>query len=514
MQASFSRIILENLQTRPAKSTAWEAGWNQADEADVVEAIAELRRQLGSRSLPPNLEGWPLFFQMLFGWLKRDAGRMPLRSPLRESVVGLYRDLGGACPVRYQLMVLLAVSGQVSDLQPLASLVRDDPPDNHDAAAAPFVPLMHPASQAACMFPLLADCLESPSLAAPVLDLANYLFRSGIVPNHPLKAESGRLVALLRGLTARLESLGLDSGPTAEPRRSAAFGLMTLIALADALALIGSPEAIGPLTDALELRHRRIRVEVAAALARLGEETGKQVLLACAAEPVTRLRAIRYARELSCDQELPQAFVTDVSIAEAELVSYLAQAHVMGVPPSECELLDRRTLNWPGYEEPRDCYLFRFTYRATQGGESMSYANLGIAGPLAHAFFADLMHLDLDDVYAAFAGWQAEHAEIWQQDFSSLSPVTPPYRMLLHRVDEMGYVDIDPIIAGHFFGDPVLVGVAVSSDGQTGAFVVDPFDLDWFPQPTGRRPLTAEDVFCIYKGRRLLRQFNSLDFPT
>ena len=37
-----------------------------------------------------------------------------------------------------------------------------------------------------------------------------------------------------------------------------------------------------------------------------------------------------------------------------------------------------------------------------------------MAGPLVHAFEADLTKLDQFDAYAAFAGWQAEHPDIYE----------------------------------------------------------------------------------------------------
>ena len=438
MEVTLSRRLLECVARHPSELHTLGRPLLQADEADLAAAIGELDQQLQTGGLSADANWWPDFFEMLHSWLQAAAERLPLGPTVRESIVRLYRSLGNRCSDRYQLLVLLAVSGAIGDLQQLTVLLREDPPQDGDALAAPFVPLLHERSQAACMFPAITACVDNPYLAAPILDLANYLTRTGIVVEHPLKSASSRLIALLRGLTGRLESLAEDSEPTAEQRRAAALGLMTVVALADALALIGAAESIVALKHAMELPHRRIRVEVAAAPARLEDEAGKQALLACAREPVSRLRAIRYAQELGCDHELEETFQSDVAIAEAELVSYLSQIDVMGIPPTECRLLDHRTLYWPGYEEPRDCYLFQFTYHATRGNESLSYSNVGIAGPLAHAFAADLLSLDLDDIYAAYAGWQAEHAEIRQQPYEALPPGAQPFQSLLDRARQTG----------------------------------------------------------------------------
>ncbi len=508
METSISQKLLECLIHRPAQLDRLGELFLEADEAEVVATVNGICRQIGMSQLSADAPWWPGFFGLLHRWLNRRAGRLPLDSSLRESMVALYSRLGERCRDRYQLLVLLAISGRVDDLQPLTVLLREDAPQDHDAAAAPFVPLLHGQSQAACMFPVMKVCLDSPSLAAPVLDLANYLTREGIVAEHPLKSDAPRLISLLRGLTQRLEALAQSSEQTADQRSAVGLGMMTVVALADTLALIGASDAIVPLSHALQLPHRRIRVEMAAALARLGDEAGTQALLDCVAEPVSRLRAIRYARELGLDDEIDEAFQSDVAMAEAELASYLSQPEVMGVPPAECRLLDRRRLYWPGYEEPRDCFLFQFTYRAVRGSETLRYTNVGIAGPLAHAFAADLRNFDLEDVYAAFAGWHAEHPEIQHQAYESLPPDRQPFGLLRDRAKQMLDGNIRPSIAGFFFDDPVLAGDAELPTGEAGVFVVDAFDWLWFPVANLIRPLTPEDAYCIYKGRRLLRQFN------
>ena len=52
-------------------------------------------------------------------------------------------------------------------------------------------------------------------------------------------------------------------------------GVGLAVALCDALAQIGNKEAIGKLYQAMDLSHRRLRTEAAAALAKLGEEAGE-----------------------------------------------------------------------------------------------------------------------------------------------------------------------------------------------------------------------------------------------
>jgi hypothetical protein len=56
------------------------------------------------------------------------------------------------------------------------------------------------------------------------------------------------------------------------------------------------------------------------------------------------------------------------------------------------------------------CHLFRFTYVF---GDAQ-YTNVGIAGPACYAFGCDLSDLPPDDIFAAFAGWHAEHDEMYE----------------------------------------------------------------------------------------------------
>ena len=72
-------------------------------------------------------------------------------------------------------------------------------------------------------------------------------------------------------------------------KRQADEGVSLAVSLCDALALIGDASSTARLREAHEIRHRRLRVEAAAALARLGDEEGEKSLIELAAEPVARL---------------------------------------------------------------------------------------------------------------------------------------------------------------------------------------------------------------------------------
>jgi hypothetical protein len=270
------------------------------------------------------------------------------------------------------------------------------------------------------------------------------------------------------------------------------------------LALIGDKSAVGKLYQAMELSHRRLRAEAAAALARLGEQAGQRVLLQLAAEPVIRLRVLAYAGELGILDQVEDQFKTEAAKAEADLALWLAQPAQMGVPPSRCELVDSRQQAWPGYDEPVDCFLFRFVYEFG----AAQFSNIGIAGPVTHAFAADLADLPPDDIYAAFAGWQAEHEDVYQLPVDELSdPQRVDVLRLERRLRDEGYDAIQPHALGFFFGDKALVATA-TYQGQPGVAVADQLHCLWWPHRGSPRPIDPEAAYCIYKGRKLLRAFN------
>lgn len=281
------------------------------------------------------------------------------------------------------------------------------------------------------------------------------------------------------------------------------------VSLCDALGLMGDPASSSELLHCMELPHRRLAVEAAAALARLGNEAGTSRLIELAAEPSARLRVLAYGEELGIEEQIDEVYRCAVSIAEAELVTYLADPSQFGIPPNRCELLDSRTLYWPGYEEPRNCYLFRFRYLyQLPDGKEAEYENIGIAGPLAHAFKADMCQLNIDDVYAAFAGWQAEHDEIRELRWTDMDRDQLRHAdRVLAQLSEDGYEHWQSQSVGLFFGTLVFVGRA-NRDGQDGVVVVDDRDTMWFPQSGSPRDIGPAEGYCVYKGQRMLAEFN------
>ena len=424
-------------------------------------------------------------------------------------VEALYRRLGPHSRARCYLLQLLSASGGPAELSTFTELVISDPPSDAKSALVAFGPLFqHSEVDAASIFPRLLDAIQHESVAAPTLDLANHWVRSEQLAQHPATDRSRQLAALLGELVQRLgqleESPDKYAATAGQLAQQIEDSIALAVALCDALALSGDRAATGKLYQALEVRHRRLHAEAAAALARLGESAGGDALVALAADPVMRLRVLKYADELGLSDRIDEQFTSEMARAESELALWLAQPAQVGIPPVRLELLDSRTLYWPGYEEPVDCFLFRFTYQIDQH----AYSNVGIVGPVTHAFAADLLDLSPDDIFAAFAGWHVEHAEIFELDVNELNEAQRvDVARLERRLRDDRFDELEPQLLGFFLGDRVLAARA-SREGAAGTAVADARDSLWFPSRNSRRPIGATEALYIYKGRRLLRTFN------
>ncbi len=422
----------------------------------------------------------------------------------------LYGKMGQNSRCRHYLLGLLIQAGHAESTKTLVELLIADPPTRDTDIVEVFSPLFRRRDlDVSLFFPRLLDGIAHARLAAPILDLANFLTREEIAAEHPAAARTGQLAALLAEVARRLAHFEKNpdlAGPTPEKISERVSESVTLaVSLCDALALIGDKSVIGSLTQSLIPSHRRLRTEAAAALAKLDDEQGRTELIKLAAEPVARLRVLAYADELGLSDKIDPQYSSLEARGEAELALHLAQPTQLGFPPSDCELAERRTQYWPGYDEPIECFLFRFNYRLGP----RHYSNIGITGPLTHAVTADLGDLPPHDIYALFAGWQAEHDEIYEVDVERLTEDgRREVRRLEHRLALDGYQDFQPITLGYFFGEPVLIARA-SREEQCGLAVADSADAFWYSTEKGARPLGPSEVYWIYKGRKLLAAFNA-----
>ncbi len=423
----------------------------------------------------------------------------------------LYRRFRSRLDVRTQgtLLQCLTWNRRSESLKRYCLLVTQQPPAHWMATATSLSPLLRSKDwSVGAVFPSLLDGLMYPTTIAPILDVCNWVRRNELMPQHPAWDLRGDLIGLLGqvvGRLGRLEEHPEEFGENVEQvQRVLGDSVALCISLCDTVGWLQDESAVGKLNQALELSHRRIQAEAAAALVRLKQSHGRERLLALAADPSTRLRVLTYAEELGFADAIDEKYSVPAARAESELAIWLAQPENFGIPPTQMELVDDRLLYWPGYEAPQQAYLYRYTYSF----RDQSLSNIGIAGPLVHAFHADLGNLPTDDIYAIFAGWHVEHDELFEIDMNQLNARQREVAdRLVKYLEESEYEDIRPLFLGFMFGDIALVA-RVSNQNTEGISVADGQEIEFQPTVGRLRPFGPAETYFLYRGRKLIRAFN------
>lgn len=424
-------------------------------------------------------------------------------------IARLYRRLGAGSRARWRLLRALAADGGRAALAAFAALAAEDPPPDARQADVAFAPLLqHRDLDVEALFPKLLDGIAQLSVAALVLDVANFATRRGLVERHPAAdrtRELSLLLAQLVGALDRIERSDVDPGQSpADLRRMVGDAVPIVVAVCDALAIVGDASVIGKLRQALALGHRRLRTEAAAALARLGDKEGIEVLVEMASERVVRNRALAYLEEMGESDKAAEEFRTPVARAEGVFAEWLAQPTQFGLAPQDVSLFDACRQHWPGYAEAVDCYLLRYEFHLPHGPLS----GVGIVGPVTHCLPVDLEDLPPADIYAAYAGWHAEHDEIQETDAAELSAEErAEFERFAPNLETLGFTEISLLKMGRFFRQLIPVATAVRG-GLAGTVVVEGREIHWFPRGATRRPIGPQEAYYIYKGRKLLRAFN------
>lgn len=427
-----------------------------------------------------------------------------------QSVQSLYRLAPNESDLRNHLLRWMAVEGSEEALQIWTDLICDDPPEHRVGIVLAFAPLMQTDFEpSSWMLSQLLNHGTSHSQIAPaIFDLFNYYYRHQKVEDHPAIErinELTDLLGLLAGQLGKIEDGKFPEGlGVSEINQLVSDSVALIVALCDTFAQLEHEPAIGKLNQTLELRHRRVQTEAAAALARLNDESGKKVLIQLAEQPVARLRVLAYAEELGIKDEISLEFQGEIAMAESHLAIWLAEPAQMGLAPSGLKFLESREFYWPSYEHPVHCYLFEYHY----GSDDQMHRNIGISGPLTHAFAADLKHLEVDEIYAAFAGWQTIHHEIYQislhraqQTFSN------EYRRLISNLEAEAYDEHQPLTAASFFGELLLIADA-TKNGQKGTAIVEANQTIWFSEGNAEAPIDSTMAYTIWRGKQLLANFN------
>ena len=151
------------------------------------------------------------------------------------------------------------------------------------------------------------------------------------------------------------------------------------------------------------------------------------------------------------------------------------------------------------------CYLFNYRY----GLKEDAPGNIGICGPMTYAFPADLRGLDHDDMYAAFAGWQTVHEEIFVTTLDrAKAAAAAEVSALESRMEGINDGSVESIaFVGNFFGQWILLASG-EHNGKPATLVVDEADEYWIDSGNPKAPIDAETAWSIVQGRKLLAHFN------
>ena len=344
------------------------------------------------------------------------------RLVLVQHVAELYSKVHGWGLHRCEgsLLQVLFASGHSTAIQLGVDLLLTKPPVDWADVSLSLAPLMQSKTwQLEDVFPKLLQS-TSPAVLSPALDVANYAVRSRSLTEHPASGDLPTLLRMMGGLVNQLgmlEENPAQFGSSVAAIQKILFDSVSLcVSLCDTFGLIGNQDAMGKLTQASKLSHRRIRTEAAFAMAKLGDKKGQDLLIELAADFSSRQRAVAYAEELGIEDRIDERWTTAAALAESRLANWLAQNEQMGISPSRMELLDQRTLSWPGFEQPQECFLFRFEYDM----QDAIYSNVGFSGPMCHSFSQDLADISLDDTYAIFVGWDIDHPDAYEVAPNSL----------------------------------------------------------------------------------------------
>ncbi len=428
-----------------------------------------------------------------------------------DAVESLYRSAPPASNLRNHLLRWLSTAGGKPHLDLWLALICHDPPEHRMGIGLAFAPLMQstftPTRE--LLNELLHRGTSYSQIAPAIFDYFNFCVRHKKLKEHPARLRLDPLTDLLGqlcGQLARIEGGNFQKGLQAsEINQLVSDSVALIVALCDTFALTNHDAAIPQLRQALQLRHRRVQTEAAAALARMNDDAGKKALVHLAEQPVARLRVLAYAEELGFKNAISLELQGEIAIAESKLAIWLSEPEQMGLAPSHLELVDQRRMYWPSYDDPVTCFLFKYSY----GTGEQAYSNIGICGPLTYAFAADLRHLPIDEIYAAFAGWQTTHEEIFQMSLPKARQVYPnEIRKLQRLLEAEPFEDLAIQSVGSFFGELILIATAIY-EGKEGTLIVDSLDSTWFERGNPDAPVDWKLAYGIWRGKQLLSRFNS-----
>jgi hypothetical protein len=393
------------------------------------------------------------------------------------------------------------LGGHSSSLRLAVDLLVESPPGDWKDSAHGLSTLMQSTDwKLADVFPRILET-QNPSVLAPALDLANSMVRKHGVTPHPAACKFDSLLSVFGAVTLQLQALEENprkfSDSVQAIQRILFDAVSLLVACCDSFALIGDPRAIGKLNQAIELKHRRIKLEAAYALVKLGESRALDLIVELLQDDSSRPRAIAYLNELSAEDRIGAEWTSSLAKAKSDLAIWLSQPEQFAIPPSKIELVEQRTMHWPGFEGPQECFLLQFDYGTGDG----SYSNVGFSGPFASAMSLDIKSLSNDAAFAMFLANDVQDDSESKIDWDSLtSHQKDSYADWLDELASKGLEQIEPLARLRTLGSEGLLCQGRTADGGLWGILTDGESVIRCPAGTQ----TFETLFLQWKGKLAL----------
>ena len=395
----------------------------------------------------------------------------------------------------------MLLSGHSASIRLAVDTLVDAPPqDWKDTAQALSILMQSTQWKLNDVFPRILDS-DHPSVLAPALDLANSMVRKHGVTPHPAASRYDSLVSLFGAVTLQLQSLEEDprkfSDSVESIQRMLFDAVSLLVSSCDYFALMGDPKAIGKLNQAIELKHRRIKLEAAYALAKLGENRAIDLIVELLKDDSSRSRSVAYLHELGAEDRIDPQWTTSLAKAKSALSLWLSQPEQFAIPPSKIELIEQRTMPWPGFEGPQECFLLQFDYGVGEG----TYSNLGFSGPFACAMSLDMKSFSNDDVFAMYLANDVEDPSESRIAWESLSDSQKDsYADWIDQLDSKGFDAVKPLARLGCLGSEALVCQGNTDEASAWGILTDGERV--IRCPAG--PQTFETLFLQWKGKLAL----------
>jgi len=399
------------------------------------------------------------------------------------------------------LLQTMFLGGHSSSVRLAVDILVDAPPGDWKDTAQALSTLMQSTNwKLADVFPRLIES-HQPSVLAPALDLANSMVRKHGVDPHPAACKFDSLLNIFGAVTLQLQALEEDprkfSDNVQAIQRMLFDSVSLLVSCSDFFALVGDPKAIGKLNQAIELKHRRIKLEAAFALAKLGETRAIDLIVELLQDDSSRGRALAYLQELSAEDRIGAEWTTSLAKAKSDLAIWLSQPEQFAIPPSKIELVEQRTMQWPGFEAPQECFLLQFDYGTGEG----TYSNIGFSGPFATAMSLDMRSFSNDAAFAMYLANDVEDPTESKLAWESLSgPQRDSYGEWISGLETKGFQRVEPLARLSSLGAEALLCQGTSDEGNAWGIITDGESV--IRCPAG--PQTFETLFLQWKGKLAL----------